>query len=62
MTPPKRVTTQGAAVVETGRSRVFTRSHIAGRITTTTPPKRVTTPAGVATVGAEALSFRPEKS
>jgi hypothetical protein len=36
---PKRVTTQGAAAVETERSRVFTRSHITGRIATTTPPR-----------------------
>jgi hypothetical protein len=36
---PKRVTTHSAAAVETTRSRVFTRSHSAERITTTTPPR-----------------------
>jgi hypothetical protein len=34
---PKRVTMQGAAAVEIGRSRVFTQSHIVRRITTTMP-------------------------
>jgi hypothetical protein len=35
----KKVTTHSAAAVETTRSRVFTRSRSAGRITTTTPPR-----------------------
>jgi hypothetical protein len=40
----KKVTTHSAATVDTTRSRVFTRSHSAGRITATMPPKRETTP------------------
>jgi hypothetical protein len=55
---PKRVTTDNAAAVETTRSRVFTRSRSTGRITTPTPPKRVTTPTGIAAAGAE---LSPEK-
>jgi hypothetical protein len=40
----KRVTTQSVAVIETMRSRVFTRSRNAGRITTTTPPRGIRHP------------------
>jgi hypothetical protein len=36
---PKRITTYTAAAAETVRSRVFTRSHSTGRMTTTTPPR-----------------------
>jgi hypothetical protein len=43
------------------RSRVFTRSPNAERVTTTMPPKRVTKPACVAVIGAAALGFRPKK-
>jgi hypothetical protein len=37
----KRVTTHNVAAVETARSRVFTRSHSVGRITTTTPSRGI---------------------
>jgi hypothetical protein len=41
---PKRVTTHNAAVAETVRSRVFTRSRSMLRITTTTPPRELRHP------------------
>jgi hypothetical protein len=40
----KRVTAHNVAAVETARSRVFTRSHSARRITTTTPSREIRHP------------------
>jgi hypothetical protein len=41
---PKRVTTHSAAIVETARSRLFTRSRSVGRITTTALPRALRHP------------------
>jgi hypothetical protein len=56
----KRVMTHHAAVVETEMVKGFRPEPYVDKVPTTTPPKRVTIPTGIAAVGVETLSFHPE--
>jgi hypothetical protein len=58
---PKRVTTQRAAAIETATVKGFHPKLWHGEGNHNDTLKRVTTPTGIAAVGAKALSFRPEK-
>jgi hypothetical protein len=58
---PKRVTTQRAAAIETATVKGFHPKLWRGEGNHNDTLKRVTTPAGIIAVVAEALSFRLEK-
>jgi hypothetical protein len=59
---PKRVTMHIVAAVKIAKVKGFHSEPKRGEDNHNGAPKRVTRPAGITIVGAEALSFRPEKS
>jgi hypothetical protein len=59
---PKRVTTLGAAAVETENGQRFSPGALAWGSDHNGAPKRDTTPTGAVTVGAKALGFRQKST